>query len=80
MVEVDEGYRLHPEAVLQFARAIAAVGDDVALITCDHDHLDAAGARHSPVLRPGPSPDFASAPSPVRAVRRRGARSTPTSR
>ena len=35
----------------------AALAPDAAVITCDEDELDAAGRRHSPHVRPGPSPD-----------------------
>jgi GT2 family glycosyltransferase len=35
----------------------AALAPDAAIITCDDDELSAAGLRHSPHFRPGPSPD-----------------------
>jgi O-antigen biosynthesis protein len=35
----------------------AALAPDAAVITCDDDELSAAGGRHSPHFRPGPSPD-----------------------
>ena len=63
VLRVERGYRLHPEAVLQFARAIACAGD-ATVITCDHDRLDAAGAGTR--RRCGPGRHRTSRPRPAR--------------
>jgi GT2 family glycosyltransferase len=48
---------LSPLAVERFGQAVA-LAPGATLITCDEDELTPAGARVSPRLRPGPSPDL----------------------
>jgi GT2 family glycosyltransferase len=57
LLVVGAGDRLAPPAVERFGQA-AALAPDAALLTCDEDRLDRAGARRDPTLRPGPSPDL----------------------
>jgi hypothetical protein len=57
LVIVKAGDRLAPLALERLGQA-AALAPDAALVTCDEDHLDAAGERLDPIVRPGPSPDF----------------------
>jgi len=56
-VLVRAGDGLAPNALHRLGQA-AGLAPDAALITCDDDALDAAGARVDPHCKPGPSPDL----------------------
>jgi FkbM family methyltransferase len=56
-VRVVAGDVLAPEALERLGQAIE-LAPDAAIVTCDDDLLDPRGRRHSPLLRPGPSPDL----------------------
>ncbi len=56
VVLLRAGDVLAPEALRILGQAAAQV-PEAEVITCDEDRLDAAGTRHAPVFRPGPSPE-----------------------
>jgi GT2 family glycosyltransferase len=53
---IRAGDILAPLALERLGQAVELAGD-AAVFTCDDDRLSAAGIRHSPRFRPGPSPD-----------------------
>lgn len=56
IVLIGAGDQTAPLALERLGQA-AALAPDASIITCDQDHLSAAGKRHSPHFAPGPSPD-----------------------
>jgi O-antigen biosynthesis protein len=56
LVLVRAGDEPAPLALERLGQAVAEA-DDADLITCDADEVSADGIRHSPKVRPGPSPD-----------------------
>lgn len=53
---IRAGDEVAPLALERLGQA-AALAPDAAVITCDSDKLSPSGVRHTPQLRPGPSPD-----------------------
>ena len=60
IVVVRAGDRLAPTALERLGQAVA-LAPGAALVTCDDDLLDRAGARAEPRCAPGPSPDLLAA-------------------
>ncbi|HEY1275481.1 MAG TPA: glycosyltransferase family 2 protein [Thermoleophilaceae bacterium] len=67
VVRVAAGDLLAPHALERLGQAVT-LAPGAAIVTCDDDALDRRGRRHSPRLRPGPSPDLWLAGDPAPAL------------